>query len=388
MTKKMYIFNLLYGVFQVALVLGAVVLLTDKNSVAVILTIIFIVIIHMAIFFKQYQKNPFGESKDVKEVDFDDRYLDMIKKAEEIKGCKIPVKFIEFERLHYPAFYHKGIVYINNANKSYPSQYIEGLIAHELGHAISGYADDFVFAQVKMSNVARAIIVSIRQAFMRKENKELNQYVEGFLYYLMRSLTWLDEYILFKYLRIEEYEANKNACLISDGFSLRTYYYHVHRRRRKQRFEFDVIHPAPKAMIIRMEKYMDLNEYNKDVYAVDDKIYYVVNKMNVRDQNIAKFNFYIHCGNQENPYVNNRISDCYFKGKGVEKDIDQALFYALKAESQGSTKGLFNIGQFYELKEDYENALVYYSKAKQEGSTVAGRKIREMTAKVDGLREV
>ena len=112
--------------------------------------------------------------------------------------------------------------------------------------------------------------------------------------------------------------------------------------------------------------HMNLDEYNKDVYAVDDKIYYVVNRMTVRDQNIAKFNFYMHSANQENPYVNNRISDCYFKGKGVEKDIDQALLYALKAESQGSTKGLFNIGLFYELKEDYENALAYYNKAKKD----------------------
>lgn len=382
----MFLLNILYGIFQIALVLFTVIIFTSKDSLAVIMTVLFILIVHGAIFLKQYQKNPFGESKDIKEIDFDDRYLDMIQKAEEIKGSKIPVKFIEFERLHYPAFYHKGTVYINSADQSYPLQYIEGLIAHELGHAISGYGDDYVLAQVKMSNVVRALIVNIRYSFMKKKNKEMNKYVEGFLYYLMKSLTWLDEIILFKYLRREEFQANKNACLISDGHSLRTYYYHVHRRRRKQKYEFDVIHPTPRTMILHMEKFMDLDEYNKDVYAVGDKIYYVVNKMNVKEQNIAKFNFYIHKANQDNPYVNNRLSDCYLKGKGVEKDVDKALFYALKAETQGSTKGFYDIGSCYELKEDFDNALTYYTKAKKEGSTAAARKIRSITKKATDLQ--
>ena len=136
-----------------------------------------------------------------------------------------------------------------------------------------------------------------------------------------------------------------------------------------------------------MEKYMDLDEYNKDVYAVDDKIYYVVNKLNVKQQDIAKFNFYIHKGNQENPYVNNRISDCYFRGKGVQRDIEQALFYALKAESQGSTKGYYNIGVCYELKEEFENALIYFNKAKEEGSTIAARKILLVSNKLERLQE-
>ena len=71
-----------------------------------------------------------------------------------------------------------------------------------------------------MSNVARALIVGLRYSFMRRKNREMNKYVEGFLYYLMKSVTWLDETILFKYLRREEYQANKNACLISNGESL------------------------------------------------------------------------------------------------------------------------------------------------------------------------
>ena len=380
----MYVLNILYSVFQIAFVLSFIIIFTGKDSLTLIITIALMLIIHGAIFIKQYQRNPFGETKDIKEVDFDDQYLDMIQKAEEIKGCKIPVKFIEFERLHYPAFYHKGTVYINSADKSYPPQYIEGLIAHELGHAISGYGDDYVFAQVKLSNVARALIVGLRYSVMKK-NKEMNKYVETFLYYLMKSLTWLDEFILFKYLRREEYQANKNACLISNGQSLRTYYYHVHRRRRKQKYEFDVIHPTPRAMIIRMEKHMNLDKYNKDVYAVNDKIYYVVNKMNVKEQNIAKFDYYTHKANQDNPYVNNRLSDCYFKGKGVQKDIEQALSYALKAERQGSTKGYFNIGVCYELQGDLENALHYFGKAKDEGSSIAARRIRIVNKKMEQL---
>ena len=124
-----------------------------------------------------------------------------------------------------------------------------------------------------------------------------------------------------------------------------------------------------------MEKYMDLDEYNKDVYAVDDKIYYVVNKTNVNEQNIAKFNFYIHKANQDNPYVNEKIFDCYYRGKGVDRDIDKALQYALKAESQGSKSGYFNIAVCYEQKEELDNALLYYNKAYNNGVASAKRKI-------------
>lgn len=387
MTKKMYAINILYAMFQIALVLVLVILFTPKGSIWPYITGFIILVMHIAIFLKQHQRNPFGESKDIKEVDIDNKFHDMIEKAEKLKGTKIPVKFIEFKRLHYPAFYHKDTVYINQTDQSYPPQYIEGMIAHELGHAISGYIDDYVFAQVKMSNFARAIIVNVRMAIMNKKNKEVNKYLEGFLYYLMRFLTWFDEIILFKYLRREEYEANKNACLISDGHSLRTYYYHVHRRRRRQRYEFDVIHPSPKSMILRMEKYMDLDEYNKDVYAVDNKIYYVVNKMNVKEQNIAKYNYYIHRADQDSPYVNNKISECYFRGKGVKKDIESALKYALKAESQGSEKGYYNIGVCYEMKEDYENALIYFNKAHNKGSSSAARKIQVLTKKLELQKE-
>lgn len=383
----MYALNILYALFQIAFVLAAVIILSPEDSIFVYIVGFVILALHVAIYLKQYQPNPFGKSKDIREVDVDERYMAMVKKAEELKGAEIPVKFIEFSRLHYPAFYHKGTVYINQADRSYPPHYIEGLIAHELGHAISGYGDNYVFAQVKLTNVFRALIVSIRHSFMRRKNREMNVVAETILYYIMKSLTLIDEHILFKYLRREEYLANKNACLISDGHSLRTYYYHVHRRRRKQRYEFDVIHPAPKAMILRMEKYMDLDEYNRDVYAVDDKIYYVVNKMNVKEQNIAKFNFYIHRANQDNPYVNSKISECYFRGKGVQKDIDQALNYALKAESQGSTKGYYNIGVCYELKFDYENALIYFHKAHNQGAAAAARKIEIITNKLNNLEE-
>jgi hypothetical protein len=383
MRKRIYTLNILYAVFQIALVLVVVDFLAPKGSKLVLIVAALIAIMHVVIFIQHIKKDPFGKTKDIKEVDFDDRYVDMIKKAEELKGAKIPVKFIQFERLQYPAFYHKGIVYINQKDKTYPPHYIEGLIAHELGHAISGYGDKYVLAQIKMSNIARSIIVSFRHAVMRKKNADMNKTVEGFLYYLMLWLTWLDEIILFKYLRTEEYLANKNACLISNGESLRTYYYHVHRRRKRQRYEFDLIHPAPKKMIMRMEKYMDLDEYNKDVYAVDDKIYYVVNKLNVNEQNIAKFNYYIHKANQENPYVNNKIFDCYFRGKGTDRDINKALEYALKAEKQGSKSGYYNIGHCYELLEDYENALIYFNKALNEGVVSARRKIAIINNKLE-----
>lgn len=386
MRKRIYTLNLLYAFFQIALVLVVVDFLSPFNYVVIIVAVA-IFILHVLIFYQHLRKEPFGKTRDIKEVDVDNGYLDMIQKAEELKGAKIPVKFIDFKKLHNPAFYHKGTVYLNLNDKTYSPQYIEGLIAHELGHAISGYGDKYILAQVKMSNIARSIIVSVRYNTLRKK-KEMNPYVEGFLFYLMKFLTWLDEIILFKYLRREEYKANKNACLISDGQSLRTYYYHVHRRRRKERYEFDLIHPSPKKMILRMEKYMDLDEYNKDVYAVNDKIYYVVNQMNVKDQDIAKFNYYIHKANPSNPYVNERISECYFRGRGVDKDIDKALEYALKAEDLGSKKGYYNIGLCYELKEDYDNALLYFEKAFDNGVTSAKRKLISIQRKIVQLNEV
>jgi hypothetical protein len=309
------------------------------------------------------------------------KYSSLIAKAESIKNEPIKVSYVSIPTLYNPAFYHNKVVYINLAGKGLESQYEEGMLAHELGHAISGYADQFIFLNIRISVIFRTIVLNMRNRVLAK-NKALPKWFDFILYYSLFFLSFIDDLILYRFIRQEEFEANKYACMITSGHSLRTYYYKMHLRYKRQMYPFDLLHPSPKAMIDEMNTFMEIDDLDKPIYHVDYRVYYVERLDKEEDINSLKFSFYARHSNTNHIRVLDTLSHYYMRGIGTERDLDKALHYAYISCHNHNIRGCYNMGLIYEMLEEYTLALNHFMMA-QDKIPSAKQKIKTIQRKIE-----
>ena len=69
------------------------------------------------------------------------------------------------------------------------------------------------------------------------------------------------------------------------------------------------------------------------------------------------------------------LGDCYYEGKGVSEDYEQAVFWYRKAAEQGYVKAQHDLGYCYQygkgVEKDYEQAVYWYRKAADQGNASA-----------------
>lgn len=82
------------------------------------------------------------------------------------------------------------------------------------------------------------------------------------------------------------------------------------------------------------------------------------------------------------PLAECQIGYCYLKGLGVEKDLEQAFAWTLRAAEHGDRDGQYNLGSFYEeglgVKRDMEQAARWYLEAARQDHDLAAGKCREL----------
>jgi hypothetical protein len=386
MSKKMIAINVLdvliqFGIFMMLMYF---ILRFEMLYFYVFVVIVLSIILYSVL--KGRKGSAFG--KEV-EVDVKDdafmKYHQMIKKAEEIKGSPIKVKYVKTKLLHNPAFYFRGTVYFNLAGVELEPKFHEGVLAHELGHAISDFYYKRSFIAYKFTMFLCNMVVLARQKDIenKKKRKKKYNYKKDELYFFLISLfSYLDSKILLPYLKEEEHIANLNALKLHDGHSLRTYYYRVGMLDKKNTFRFNYRHPGAKDMIDRMEENMELTIYDQDVYHIDDLVYYVSNCSDTYCKEVKKHEYYLHQASKRD-FVCEILCHSYFRGVGVKKDIDEAFKYAFMAKELGSKNILYTLGLMYEEQNEYQEALGYFEMAFDSGITHAKRKISRIKRQIE-----
>ena len=84
---------------------------------------------------------------------------------------------------------------------------------------------------------------------------------------------------------------------------------------------------------------------------------------------------YKKAAEQGNIDAQNSLADCYYDGKGVEKDFTKAFEWFEKAANQGSAYGQYSLGYCYEkgegINKNKKEAIKWYKKAAEQGEESA-----------------
>lgn len=386
----MIVLNVLDVLFQFGIFMGLMYFMLRAEILYFYVFVGIVVLILVYSFVRGRNGSAFGKEIKVNEKeDAFAKYHAMIQKAEEIKGSPIKVKYVKTKMLHNPAFYYRGTVYFNLGGVQLEPKFHEGVLAHELGHAISDFYHKRSFIAYKFTMLICNLIVLARQKEIenkRKKKKTYNHKKDDFYFFLISLFGFVDNKILIPYLKEEEHIANLNALKFHDGHSLRTYYYRVGMLDKKNTFRFNYRHPGAKEMIERMEENMALTIYDQDVYHIDDLVYYVSHCEDKVCEEKKKHAFYLYQANKRD-FVCEILCHNFFRGVGVNKDIEEAIHYALMAKELGSKNILFTLGLIYEELEEYEVALGYFEDAYENGISHAKRKIGRIKRQMELLKE-
>jgi len=73
---------------------------------------------------------------------------------------------------------------------------------------------------------------------------------------------------------------------------------------------------------------------------------------------------------KENSYALNSLASCYYDGKGVKKNIDEAVRLFQILVKKGNTIAMFNLAVYYEDNKNIDEAIKYYKLAIEKGEVI------------------
>ncbi|MBQ1931964.1 MAG: sel1 repeat family protein, partial [Muribaculaceae bacterium] len=78
---------------------------------------------------------------------------------------------------------------------------------------------------------------------------------------------------------------------------------------------------------------------------------------------------------QGNAWAQNNLGDCYYNGRGVDQNYDEAVKWYRKAAKQGNAPAQYNLGYCYYnghgVDKNYDEAVNWYRKAAEQGYNLA-----------------
>ena len=385
MTKKTVAINIIIAVLEIIFISG-IVGYFNNSILTFYVMVLGLVGLLVIIYFRIVLLNPFR--KEFKHIENNQflKHIDLIKKAESIKGDKIEFKYVEINNLYNPAFYYHGTIYLNIKGIKQKDEFMEGMIAHELGHALSFRSSYFQICSMKYSTIFANIVLVLRNSHLTRR-KKISKTVDNIFYFFFRLLNYADHFFLSPYFIEEEYIANKNACKLTDGHSLRTYYFNATHKKDTSMLRYDVRHPHPKDMIKHMEQFMNITEYDKDIYHIDNKIFFIANTKNTVEKNQKKLLYYLNVADQDIDFVSYEIGNMYYKALGTKKDIDIAYEYAFKAYNTGYKKSSLLLALIHEEKEELDKAIEYANEALENKVINASFIVNRITRKLQKINE-
>ena len=378
---QFFIVNMIVTTLEYYLIYYICNVLLDNQSLSIIITISLLTL--SMILYYILNKSGVINSNDYTEEEINEvysEYAELIQKAETLSGKSIQFGLVDNKNIMAAAMEYNDVIYVN---KAFPIRkyLMEGVIAHELGHVISGSSKKILVAQIRVTVLLAGIVKFIGGA-LSYSNNGFSKSVRVVVYIVYMALNAINLIILFPFMKREEYIANSNAIKLGAGDSLRCYYYSNIYKRSGNLDLFDLSHPKINDMLHAMNTEMNLvHDYETDVYAVDGVIHYVSNTKDKIEKDVKTFNWYIHTADRNTGSVQNTIGLMYYRGIGTEKSIDDAIIWFKKAAENDIIVALYNIGRMYSELEEFELAIPWYEQAISKDYRLAYIKLGEILEK-------
>lgn len=247
-----------------------------------------------------------------------------------------------------PAWCIGNNLYINNSCSANPI-YLPGIVAHELGHAISGLSNYTIMASLKPSTMISKIIYLTIVALFNK--KKLIFKIVIFLLLFIYILFSLNNMIFtYPFLIQDEFTANTIAVNLGYGDSLRCYY-GLAKLDNDNDFlrKIDFMHPKVIDMLDRINKELNIKDEYLDMYYCNGILLTCYNET----PTIILPNFIKEIGNMA--FVNKNLKK--ITGKSVLKINHNSFINNVKLEElnipnviEFSTLSIRNLDNLKEIK--------------------------------------
>ena len=218
------------------------------------------------------------------DIDIDDRpceeeLLEIINKINKLYNKKFELHYISIPVLN-PAFCMKDCVYINLSEKKSSNTdkvayslisdeiFLPGVVAHELGHAISELTQYTFLATIKPLYIISSYLIMIIQGLIGKQNIFL-KILNYFLIFVYIVITLPYQLFIYPFIRQDEITANSIAAKLGYGENLRAYYklYSlVNDDNNKLLRAIDFTHPTPELMAKKLSIELKVNKKAVDYF--------------------------------------------------------------------------------------------------------------------------
>ena len=241
------------------------VILNYNFTISTIMTFIILLLFMVLVLVANHQlKLP--DDKDEKRP-LESKLLEIINVTSKKYNKKFKLHYVTLPQPN-PAWCIGSDLYINNSIKVNPL-YLPGIVAHELGHAISGVSNYTLLASLKPSTLISKTLYLTIVALENKKNKLLNIFIYVLLFlYVIFSLN----NIIFTYpfLISDEFTANDIVIKLGYGESLRCYY-GLALFDEDSNFirKIDFMHPKVSSMLDRVNNALEIKDEYLNFYSID-----------------------------------------------------------------------------------------------------------------------
>lgn len=185
-----------------------------------------------------------------------------------------------------PAWCISNHIYINNQYRC-SNIYLPGVVAHELGHAISGISNYTFIPSLKMSSFISRVFYLTIVALVNVDKKVTNIIANIFFipYYIVNLNNLIFTY---HFLKEDEIAANSVAAKLGYGEYLRCYYGEVLKYDDNKLFrKADLMHPSIELMINKLNFELGIKNELLDIYYIDNIL--LLANVKTKTFNIPKF---------------------------------------------------------------------------------------------------
>ncbi|MCK5731930.1 MAG: M48 family metalloprotease, partial [Tenericutes bacterium] len=338
MRKKSFIvLNLLATITEISLILWLIISVLIDNPVFGIISLVVYLIFVITMFrVSLYKKTIFNT------LDFPKELENSVNKiVNDFKQCypnrDVSIYYAKDDSFIEPAAYLDNKIYVNG-NYRFSDMFFKGIIAHELGHAQSE------LVKYKWINLLRISSILARQIFAFRFRKrkwfktKIMKIMDFILIIIYNILNIFDHFVSNPFFRADEIYANEIAAKIGYGDSLRCFYFNsIIATPKEVKYiskYYDYKHPSVSKMLQRLESKMDLDEAEKDIYSVNNKIFKIKNAEESKIRNQRIMNWYLFKAKQNIDSILHEIGMIFLKGKyrnAVDKQTASEYFNKAKA---------------------------------------------------------
>lgn len=234
--------------------------------------IIFVIFIFITIFaLIGIQKPKKNNNKETSFKEFE-KYSQIVDEANKKYNMKLKVIYEDIPQPN-PAFAIGRTIYINT-KFSVPSDLSCGVIAHEVGHSISGLSRLTPIASLRVSTIFCNLFRILVSTLCSSDNI-INKILSYFFYVLYIIFSLGNFIVLYPFMKEDELIANKYACELGYGLELRVYYAQFINKDEPVLFrKVDTLHPTATYMNELLTQDLKLKGIEKSLYYCNNHLYY------------------------------------------------------------------------------------------------------------------